>query len=241
MRSAVFIFIFILLCASRLSPSTSLKGTVVWNVGQGQWVSFIRQDRCYHFDAGGEFFPWKKIKSACGARENIFFLSHWDWDHIGALAKPAFHRALKNSCLWEPPLGKSSVTKKRLLEKLAPCPRFKSDHSSWRPRSFKKTNDASRVYFMDRILMPGDSPMTQEKLWKDQAWITPTRVLILGHHGSNTSTSTDLLAQMPQLKISVSSARWRRYFHPHPQTQVRLRHQKVPLLRTEDWGNIWLE
>jgi competence protein ComEC len=43
---------------------------------------------------------------------------------------------------------------------------------------------------------------------------------------------------MPGLRVAVASARERRYGHPHQETELILRKFRVPLLRTEDWGNI---
>ena len=34
---------------------------VVWNVGQGQFVSLIEKDFCLHSDMGGEFMSWKTL------------------------------------------------------------------------------------------------------------------------------------------------------------------------------------
>lgn len=64
------------------------------------------------------------------------------------------------------------------------------------------------------------------------------RVLALGHHGSRTSTSKDLLKELPNLKLAIASARKRRYGHPHRETVEALGKFKVPILSTEDWGNI---
>ena len=30
------------------------KRLIVWNVGQGQWVTWVQDKVCLHFDAGGE-------------------------------------------------------------------------------------------------------------------------------------------------------------------------------------------
>lgn len=58
---------------------------IVWNVGQGQWVTIINGHQCLHFDTGGEFFPLKQIDQKCSGLQNYIFLSHGDWDHINGL------------------------------------------------------------------------------------------------------------------------------------------------------------
>lgn len=237
MRLAVVMIL--LFSASHIAPSPSSRGVVVWNVGQGQWVSFVEPERCYHFDVGGEFFPWKQIQAACGRRENWISLSHWDWDHIGAIKHPRFGRALKQVCLFHRPLGKSSARKQALLNPLPACAKNPGALFHWYPQNHRHSNDASHVFQYKRVLLPGDSSAIQEKIWSSLPWLPSTRILVLGHHGSKTSTSESLLARLSQTKMAVSSARWKRYSHPHPQTQMRLRKYRIPLLRTEDWGNIW--
>lgn len=221
---------------------------VIWNVGQGQFVSDISAITCSHFDMGGEFFPWQKIFAQCKYKNNRAFLSHWDWDHIGALSK------VKNSfagilCIAVAPLGLASLKKMKLISSFPQCPDYLVHNMPqvWKPTEKQNSklkadsNAKSQVLLTRNILMPGDSTINQEKLWRRLPWIKKTRVLVLGHHGSRTSTSEELLAALPNLKMAISSARWSRYHHPHPMVEARLSHAGVSLLRTEDWGNIWIE
>ena len=71
-----------LLCFCQKIHQGVLPFWIVWNVGQGQWVSYIDIDKCYHFDAGGEFFDKRKFQKHCKNKYNAFSFSHWDWDHI---------------------------------------------------------------------------------------------------------------------------------------------------------------
>lgn len=236
---------FILLIT--LSPSliTQLKPHsywVIWNVGQGQWVSNISLTECHHFDMGGEFFPWKKIHKACAGKRNIVSLSHWDWDHICALSKIKSINQLGSVCIAHRPLGAPpSRRKKQLLANIQTCPQVDNKISSWTPTANSSSNAKSQVFFFRKVLIPGDSPSSEERKWLSQSWLNDSKVLILGHHGSATSTSKELLQRLPHLKMSISSARWARYKHPHSKTEVRLGQFHIPLLRTEDWGNIWIE
>ncbi|MGE5086515.1 MAG: hydrolase, partial [Bacillota bacterium] len=91
---------------------------VVWNIGQGQWVTAINDSTCFHFDTGGEFFPWKKLKKYCGDQKNQISLSHWDNDHINGL-KSWPHNW--NTCLAIRPLGRSSQKKAQLLSRFSDC------------------------------------------------------------------------------------------------------------------------
>jgi competence protein ComEC len=104
-----------------------------------------------------------------------------------------------------------------------------------------KSNELSQVFLAAGFLLPGDSTKKEELAWGSLLPQGLPRVLILGHHGSRTSTSEFLLNHLPLLKLAISSARWRRYQHPHAQVLALLRKHKIPILRTEDWGSVWFE
>lgn len=239
---SLLIFILITLSATPMQDFFTRPYFVIWNVGQGQWLTQITPERCQHFDMGGEFFPWKRLRQICGNKDNEIHLSHWDWDHIGALAKPALVRTLPQRCLALPPVGKTSKYKKSLLADLSPCLSPASELRIWTSSTQEKDSNArSHVLLHQNILIPGDSPQRQEALWSQLPWVRQSRVLILGHHGSRTSTSERLLASLPNVRLAIGSARWARYKHPHPQVLKRLRQHRLPFLRTEDWGHIWIE
>lgn len=225
-----------------LLENGSRRYLVIWNIGQGQWVTAINDATCFHFDTGGEFFPWKKLKKFCGNQENQISLSHWDSDHINGLKS---WPRIWNTCLAIRPLGKSSVKKTQLLSHFADCAPGADlfiKTRAWHPSVITKdTNNNSHVIKFENVLLPGDSPQQQERIWKDTPWMKDSKILVLGHHGSKTSTSAELLASLPNLRLAIASARWARYKHPHPATLAVLRRYRIPLLRTEDWGNIWLE
>ncbi|WP_291516360.1 hydrolase [Bdellovibrio sp. ArHS] len=238
MKYLVFLLVFASPSLNRDIPARSYF--VVWNVGQGQWLTAITPASCHHFDMGGEFFPWQKIIFQCAQKENFVFLSHWDWDHIGALNQFKNMTRLQKLCIQLRPRGKTSGRKARLLSSYLDCPvQFKG--AVWSTQSPRNTNEQSHVIAFNSYLIPGDSTSAQEKKWSTLSAFRQARVLILGHHGSQTSTSKELLDSLPALRMSVASARWARYRHPHSQVQWRLQKKKVPLLRTEDWGNIWFE
>lgn len=118
----------------------------------------------------------------------------------------------------------------------------------WKPtltsvfrKKFSK-NDSSIVAWDEGVLAQGDSPIRQENIWSHKlSQLTKTKVLILGHHGSRTSTGPQLLQKLPHLQFAVASARWQKYHHPHAEVLKRLKNKKTPVLKTEDWGNIWFE
>jgi metal-dependent hydrolase (beta-lactamase superfamily II) len=68
-----------------IQNSESRIQLIVWNVGQGQWVTIIYPTQCLHFDVGGETAPFRKVIKSCKEKSNKIFLSHGDWDHLNKL------------------------------------------------------------------------------------------------------------------------------------------------------------
>lgn len=235
MTRAVFVFMLIFCSSSLITEEFARKYFVVWNVGQGSWSTMVSASECWHFDRGGEFFPGK-YRKLCGQKRQRLFLSHWDWDHVGGVGSLD-----SSTCLVKRPLGSSSTRKMRLLARFSECSAPDSGVISWSPLLGRDSNESSHIFVAKSILIPGDSTIAAEKKWLRALPLKSVKILLLGHHGSKTSTSQELLNALPGVRQAVSSARWRRYKHPHPEVVARLMKSRVPMLRTEDWGNIWFE
>jgi competence protein ComEC len=238
LKLAIFLLLF--LSASRLHlEEADHDFLVVWDVGQGQWATWVTAEACFHFDVGGERMPSFQIKKLCRGKNNSVYLSHWDWDHISFAGK--LLRLLPRTCLSLPPEGKSSAHKMKMLAMFPRCLQTTASirsiyQSAGGPA---QSNDLSHVLLMqNKYLIPGDSTKQAEKAWATVPELASTKWLLLGHHGSRTSTSEELLQRLPRLKVAVASARFRKYGHPHAEVIARLRRHHVPLLRTEDWGHL---
>ena len=221
---------------------------IIWYVGQGQMVTYSDITTCIHFDMGGEIFPIKKLIKECGQKENKVFFSHWDWDHIN-FTKRAWKR-LPSFCRLNTPGGRGSKKKKHFLSSIPVCGKtsIRVSKKIFRDILFpahlnKKrgntiSNKYSRVVIVkDTILIPGDSPGSSEKLWQRKIRV-PIKILVVSHHGSQYSTTPQLLQYLPHLKIAVASSRKKRYGHPHPLVKKRLAQRGVPLISTEDFNHI---
>lgn len=265
MKSSLLIFLLLSLSSKFTASEQNLQSQfIIWNVGQGQWTTLSQENACIHFDFGGESLPLLKLKSLCYRKKNILLLSHWDLDHISGIAKI---KHWPHVCLRASPddsmisnykkklmLGVQNCDGKGLSEDLELTEKFLFDTDSsilFSPASQglshppqkrainkRSNNDLSFVYATGSILIPGDSTQHQEKIWSKNSRLMSIHGLVLGHHGSRTSTSEVLLNRLPKLKWAVASARWVRYKHPHPEVISRLKKHKVPLLLTEDWGHL---
>jgi competence protein ComEC len=204
---------------------------VIWNIGQGSWITRIENRHCFHFDAGGEGrFPAQVVR-ACRGFRNVIAISHSDWDHVSFIGQ--LHTEFPNLCRQGPFDRRPSKTLMRIPE----CKTI--DWWSWHPtEKTKRSNDGSLVFYFRKLLYPGDSPKKFEKFWMDQI-PGPVSFLVLAHHGSKSGTSPKLLANL-HLKLAIASARKQKYGHPHERVKVDLKKANVPLLSTESWGSLHL-
>ncbi|MCB0415375.1 MAG: hypothetical protein KDD50_13650 [Bdellovibrionales bacterium] len=221
----------------------SWKELIIWNVGQGLWVTLVTEQACHHMDMGGEKNVIKDVLKVCKNKAHTLSLSHGDWDHLN------FVKINKNKlpklCLLHPPQSSSDKIKKIVSSSgLSLC--VKANHrNSVKPfQAFypffatPNENAKSLLFYTKKWLNPGDSEKAQERLWADKIPLQYIEILILGHHGSKTSTSNYLLKHLKNLRIALSSSRKSKYGHPHETVQHRLKKKKVPLIRTEIWGHI---
>ena len=178
---------------------------------------------------------WKLLKKNCEDKKNYLSFTHYDWDHI-RFAKKLSSR-FRSLCLQRGIHYPISPGKRNFLKTLPLCNSTTSHTRVLFSGNSKSANHLSRVFsLIDQILIPGDSPKTLDKLWLGKA-DAQLQVLVLSHHGSHTGTSKQILKHF-SFKQALVSARRRRYGHPHKKVVQRLRKNRVPLIDTEQWGNI---
>ena len=214
---------------------------ILWNVGQGQWITFSSPSHCIHFDMGGEKVRWTQVQRECQNKNNWLFISHGDWDHLSFVYQA--RRKLKRLCLKNNPVLPQK--RKNFFKSFPRCQGGSLEtseiHFHFKPRFRKKQlNDNSHVFGINHFLIPGDSTKKMERQWLHGLHPHKYKVLVLGHHGSRTSTSVELLDSLPYLKQAVTSSRKTKYGHPHRIVQDRLVKYGIPLISTEDWGTIRL-
>lgn len=234
-----WLLITLFLYASPCANKTWISLVLFWNVGQGQWVTAITPDHCLHYDFGGELSYWQKNKNLflklCKDKQNILNLSHADLDHLSLYS--VFTKALPNICWYE--FDHTSIPASRISRKLPLClnTEIANQKRIYKPQKFTNKNESSFIFSYKSILIPGDSPQRQEKLWARFIDSSKIHFLVLGHHGSKTSTSETLLSKLPNLKMAIVQSRQKRFNHPHPETLKRLKKYHIPVLKVEDWGN----
>lgn len=184
---------------------------------------------------------------------DLVILTHWDFDHVGGIVSLAQQLTIKKLVYPDQQLTpkKEDQQNKELKEIILALPNIKEKiqartgdtyvcdninlsllHTG---DSILTGNAASTVISVDnKILLTGDLPKEQEKLLQ----LGPHEVLKLGHHGSNTSTSDELLDKVqPKIGI-VSCGRGNIYGHPHKHVLNRLESRGCQIYRTDLEGCI---
>ena len=111
--------------------------------------------------------------------------------------------------------------------------------------SFSAKNDNSCVLLLEvlgwKILLPGDISRHIEKQLLQRYPDLHSHVLLLSHHGSNSSSDFRFLHQLrPQLALNSASL-FNRHQHPSAQVLLRLNLLGIPLLNTAQSGAIRLQ
>ncbi|CAM3666813.1 ComEC/Rec2 family competence protein [Erysipelothrix urinaevulpis] len=86
-------------------------------------------------------------------------------------------------------------------------------------------------------LFLGDAGKKQERELVKNRLVDDVSILKLGHHGSDTSSSQELL-QLKNIKLAIASSNPKIYNHPHPLVKRRLYNHGIQLLETNKLGTI---
>lgn len=206
------------------------------NVGQGDSTLIVSQGKYILIDTGG-------VKNKNLAKEtlipflqkqNIYyldyvFLTHQDYDHVGCFEELKNNFIIKN---YNKDNNFTNVQVGNLWFK------------NLNPSISNLENDDSLVLYFEmnniKYLFMGDASIdVEEKIIKNNN--LDIDVLKIGHHGSNTSTSEELLRHItPKIGV-ISCGRNNYYNHPSSEVLNRLNNYNVEILRTDIEGTIKIE
>lgn len=248
------------ICLSAVKPGSQWECTFL-NVGQGDCCVIENAGKVWLIDAGPEYRRAVKpyLQSRGITRIEGVFLSHGDWDHTESAAA-----LLEDSDFqiqnWFWPAGslhENSRLKEmacRAQERGATVYRLESGRQIQWGRIFiqclapdgeyvySDENSASMVLMVTdgktRLLFCGDADRSSEARFAKQAGVCD--IIKIPHHGSRTSTGSELLqAVRPDLAV-ISCDRQSSYGHPHRETVERLETYQISSLVTDDAGAIRL-
>lgn len=208
---------------------------IVWNVGQGSWTTITDSDVCVHLDMGGEFIADERyLLQECRAKINIVAITHLDRDHINFIFQ--MQKKLTLCVAW-----RSTLPPHARLHKIAECKAVPKELQLIVPSSFREKNDSHIYLWKSNLLVTGDSYRRAELRLLRKLQLAHIRYLLVGHHGSRTSSHPRFVKSLRHLQQAIVSARRKKYGHPHPLTKEVYRKYGKPLLATEDFGTLIIE
>ncbi|WP_165954273.1 DNA internalization-related competence protein ComEC/Rec2 [Seongchinamella unica] len=227
--------------AARVEPQLD-----VLDVGQGTAVVFRASGRVLLYDTGGGnpagpnlaqtvVLPW--LRHAGVERIDELVISHNDLDHSAGLK--GVLAAMPVDRLWQ---GEASDARARRC--LAGAAWSWPGGTRFRflsPSGPQEGNDASCVLQIVtpglRILLPGDISERQEReLIRYWGGELRSEVLLVAHHGSNTSTYQAWLNRVAPEVAVIAAGYASRFGHPHPQVLARLQRSGAVVYQTAGQG-----
>jgi competence protein ComEC len=242
-------------------PQEGRFEVVAVDVGQGSAVLVRTRTKLMLFDTGpayarerdaGERVLLPLLRARGETRIDHLVLSHEDNDHVGGA--PALIDALPVGALWSSLPDDHRLRQRGLAHR--PCEagaswqwdgvRFEVLHPFADDRSAAavqrgKTNARSCVVRVvdargDALLLTGDIEAAQEQALLASGATLRSRVLIVAHHGSRTSTTAAWLDAVQPTYAVVQAGYRNRFGHPAPTVEQRLVEHGAQVVRNDRCG-----
>ena len=239
------------------------------DVGQGDSILIHSKDKTMLVDTGGvmnysrEKWQERKNKKSLtnyvtipvlkklGIRKiDYLVLTHGDFDHMGEALKLIKQYRVEDIYLNQ---GNFNLLEKKVIKKYRHVYQIREKEEIVLGninivqinKEFSDENDSSSILLMyyknKKILLAGDASKKSEEYILNKYNIGKIDVLKIGHHGSKTSTSDELLKELrPSLAI-ISCGKNNRFNHPHQETIDKLKKYKIKYLRTDISGTIRID
>ena len=239
-----------------LEPNLGAFQVTVIDVGQGQSVLFTWEDKSYLVDCGGDSdkYAANEVQQTL-ASMGIYYLdglivTHYDRDHAGG-AMLLLERVPANK-LYLPQMQDSGHIKEQLTQNYGPIIQWVEEDTVitdgngtlkfYTGDDAQSENESSMcVLFQNEncdILIAGDRGTAGEYALMDKVQLPKLELLVVGHHGSNHSSSMAfLLATKPELAV-VSTGQSAYYRRPSQMILQRFSAIDCPVFSTAVNGTV---
>ena len=233
----------------------------VLDVGQGQSVILSSQGDFALTDCGS-LNRWKdaggiaaEALQSAGCRQlRYLLLTHYDYDHVSGV-QGLLARVGAETLLCPPDGGDTDAqaailaaaeahgTEVRFITEETTLPLGEATLTVYPPLGDDSSNERGLVYLVSAgdydLLITGDIDAEMERRLIERYDLPDIEALVVGHHGSKYSTSSELLdALRPETAfISVGS---NSYGHPSDQAMERLAERDITIYRTDLQGDLRL-
>lgn len=239
------------------------------DVGQGDSILIHSKDKTMVVDTGGvmnysrEKWQERKNKKSLtnyvtipvlkklGIRKiDYLVLTHGDFDHMGEALKLIKQYRVEDIYLNQ---GNFNSLEKNVIKKYRHVYQIREKEEIVLGninivqinKEFSDENDSSSILLMyyknKKILLTGDASKKSEEYILNKYNIGKIDVLKIGHHGSKTSTSDELLKELRPSLVIISCGKNNRFNHPHKETIDKLKKYKIKYLRTDISGTIRID
>ncbi|MCF7202279.1 DNA internalization-related competence protein ComEC/Rec2 [Pseudomonas oligotrophica] len=214
----------------------------VLDVGQGLSVLVLTRHHALLYDAGprhgtfdlGERVVAPSLRRLGAARLDMLLLSHADSDHAGGAA--AVLRAIPTRRVVSGEPGRLALP---AVEACAAGEHWQWDGVDFRLWQWSQADDGNAASCVlaveaggERLLLSGDLDSRGEQALLDSGLPVASQWLLLGHHGSRTSSSPAFLAAVAPHAAVVSRSRHNPFGHPHETVLRRLDEAGIVLYDT---------
>ena len=227
----------------------------VLDVGQGQCILLQSRRNVFMVDCGGDSDSAAGEKAAQEllsmgiSRIDGLIITHYDRDHTGGVER--LSRQIGIDRLYLPPAEGSDELQQEILAALPDAERIWLDGDVeirfgdcgihiFSPETGKSGNESCAAVLFQRgkydTLIISDRSAAQERSLME-AGLPDLEVLVVGHHGSKTSTCPELLYRTTP-EIALISVGANSYGHPAEEVLCRLRQYGCTIWRTDETGDL---
>lgn len=231
----------------------------VLDVGQGQCILLETGELTAVVDCGGSNSQWvgehaaRTLNSAGRTRVNVLTVTHYDSDHAGGV--PQFLRRIRTDLVLLPDVADDKGLRQEIeaaametgaqvmvVDDLISI-NFPNGSLTVYPSLSEKTENNAGICVLATaeeydMLITGDLHHTEELRLLTQFDLPKVEVLVAGHHGAASSTSSILLKTVEPELVAVSAARDNAYGHPSEETLKRIKSVGAEVICTGQAGDI---
>lgn len=223
-------------------PAATVKITVM-DVGQGQAILLQTQHKAMLYDAGpalgganlGESVVLPSLQLRGVRALDLLLISHQDLDHSGGAA------FLKQQL----PITRVINGEPQPSEEPCQAQQWTWDQvqfAIWQAPGAKSSNARSCILLVktraQSFLILGDAGVREEHLWLQAHPQATINWLVLGHHGSKTSSDPAFLKAIKVENVLISRGKYNSYNHPHPNVKKTLEQLQVKVYDTALHGAV---
>ena len=224
------------------------------DVGQGDSILIHKNNENILIDTGGlenmslsYLTTLPLLKSIGVKRINTLILSHGDFDHMGEAINLVNNFKVEKvifNCGTHNKLEKDliKVLKKKNINYYSCINELNTNINLYflQTKSYDNENDYSNVIITEinnyKFLFTGDASINTEKEILNNYNLPKIDILKVGHHGSKTSTSKDLIKTINPKYSIISVGKNNKYNHPNKEVLNNLKKSKI--YRTDKQGSI---